>query len=70
MAYSKKFHGRSSLADMQDEREDLASDDDLKKEVQIRIDNHFFGAPGKRTTKKERKKMKRMEERKNREEDF
>lgn len=70
MAYSKKFHGRSSLENMQDEREDMDGNEDLKSEAQKRIDNHFFGAPGRKKTKKERKKQRRMEKQKAREEEY
>lgn len=71
MAYSKKFHGRSNLDNMQDERDDLEGDANLVKEAQVRIDNYFFGPPGRRKTKKERKKDLKRERMKNtREEEY
>jgi len=72
MAYSKRseIRNKSRLENMQDEREDLADNAELKKEVQGHIDNHFFGSPGRRKTKKERKKDLKRERMKNREEDY
>jgi hypothetical protein len=70
MVYSRKFYNTTKLEDMQNEREDMEGNEDLKREVQGHIDAHFFGPPKRKKTRKEKRKERRLAKQQMREEEY
>lgn len=68
MNYGKKVQVNYALEDMQKQRE--LAEGESKVKIQKKIDQYFFGNPGRRKTRRERKKERRKERQRMREEDY
>ncbi len=64
MRYGKKDYVNYDLLDLQKLRETADDGSESQEKVQTKIDNHFFGNPGKKKTKKERRRERRRERQK------